>query len=127
MPFFKTTTNITQDHGEYYDSNWMDSDKVVLPPKEQWTYDRIMTIEDVDLWEVIHEGNFGIYAAYSPHAEFYMIFPFYWMKDDGHDIETFYGADAVARCFAKAKELGINLQLHDYYYDTETLDKIKKS
>ena len=127
MPFFKTTANITKDHEEHFDANWMDSDSLVLPPKTTWTYDREMQIEDVDLWEVIFEGNFGIYASYSPHAEFYMIFPFYWMKDQGHDIETFYGDNASIRCFRRAKELGIDLQLHDYYYDINTFEKLKKS
>ena len=127
MPFFKTTANITKDHGEYFDSNWMESDKIVLPPKETWSYDREMNIEDVELWEVIWESDFGIYASYSPHAEFYMIFPFYWKKDEGYDIETFYGADAANKCFLRAKSLGINLQLHDYYYDTDEFDKMMRS
>ncbi len=83
MPFFKTTHNIINDNQEYFDDKWMDSDKLILPPKEEWTYDRELTIDDIDLWEVIYENNFGIYGAYSPHAEFYMIFPFYWIKDQG--------------------------------------------
>ena len=127
MPFFKTTANITKDHGEYFDTNWMDSNEIVLPPKTEWTYDREMKLEDVDLWEVIYESNFGIYASYSPHAEFYMIFPFYWVKDNGFDIETFYGPNAAGDCFIRAKELGIDLTLHDYYYDTETFYKLQKS
>jgi len=127
MPFYKTLANITTDHGEHFDANWLDSEEIVLPPKETWTYDREMIIEDVDLWEVIVEAQFGIYAAYSPHAEFYMIFPFYWMKDRGHDIETFYGSDAASRCFLRAKELGIDLQLHDYYYDTDEYSKMMRS
>ena len=63
MPFFKTTNNIVTDHGEHFDENWMDSDTLILPPKDEWTYDRELTIDDIDLWEVIFEDHFGISAV----------------------------------------------------------------
>tara|TARA_B110000977_G_scaffold70769_1_gene96047 strand:+ start:4343 stop:4726 length:384 start_codon:yes stop_codon:yes gene_type:complete len=127
MPFFKTTNNIVTDHGEHFDENWMDSDTLILPPKDEWTYDRELTIDDIDLWEVIFEDNFGIYAAYSPHAEFYMIFPFYWVKDQGFEIETFYGVDAADRTWKRAKELGMTLPVTEYYLPNEQFDKYIKS
>lgn len=127
MPFFKTTNNIFKDYQEYFDENWMDSDKLKIPPAHKWTYDREMTIEDVDLWEVIYEGNFGIYASYSPQAEFYMIFPYYWMLQGGHQIETFYGKDAANRTWARAKELGITLPVTEYWLASDEYEKYMKS
>lgn len=127
MPFFKTTNNIIKDQGEYFDNNWMDSEKIVLPPKTEWSYDREMTIEDVDLWEVIHEGDFGIYASYSPYAEFFMIFPFYWMKDKGFNIETFYGKNAASLVQKRAKEMDIDLMSTEVWLDSDQYEKYMKS
>ena len=83
MPFFKSTYNILkkQDEDECFNSNWMNSDKLILPPggpddkKNCWDYSREMQIEDVDIWEVILEngGPFGVYAAWCPYEEFYIV------------------------------------------------------
>jgi len=126
MPFFKSNANIFKDHGEYFESKWMDSNEVILPPTTDWSYDRDLQIEDVDLWEVIHEGDFGIYAAWAPKAEFYMIFPFYWKISQGFHIETFYGYDAAIKVHHRAKELGINLPLNDYWVGENILKYINK-
>jgi len=117
MPFFKSNKNIFTDHGEYFESKWMESDNIFLPPTTDWSYDRELQIDDIDLWEVIHEQNFGIYAAWNPRAEFYMIMPFHWMIDRGYHIETFYGLDAGLRTQKRAKELGMILPLHNYWVD----------
>ena len=122
MPFFKSNANIFKDHGEYFESKWMDSHDLILPPTTEWTYDRELTIDDVDLWEVIHEEAFGIYAAWSPHAEFYMIAPFWKMAEKGYSIETFYGIDAGLRIQKRAKELGITLPLNNYWVDDRILN-----
>ena len=125
MPFYKTTQNIFVDNEEHFDQNWLDSDKLIMPKKEEWTYDRELVITDIDLWEVLYEGNFGVYAAYSPHAEFYMIFPFYWMK--GYEVETFYGKQAAGQCQDRCKELDIELPTHDYWLDDDQYEKLYKS
>ena len=117
MPFFKSNKNIFTDNGEYFESKWMDSDKIVLPPTTDWSYDRELQIDDIDLWEVIYEHDFGIYAAWTPRAEFYMIMPFHWMVAQGYHIETFYGLDAGLQTQKRAKELGITLPLHNYWVD----------
>jgi hypothetical protein len=122
MPFFKSNANIFKDQGEYFESKWMDSNELVLPPTTDWTYDRELQIDDVDLWEVIHEGAFGIYAAWSPRAEFYMILPFWKMVDKGHSVETFYGIDAGLKTQQRAKELGITLPLNNYWVDDRILN-----
>jgi hypothetical protein len=115
MPFFKSTYNIlkTPWEDEVWNRNWADSDKIILPPNSKWTYDREMIIEDVDIWEVLHEesGNVGVYASWCPYAEFYMI-------TAGIDyIRTFYGIGAIQKVVKEARKLNIILPTFDYYYD----------
>lgn len=127
MPFFKSNANIFKDNGEYFEQKWMDSDTPFLPPTKEWTYDRELQIDDIDLWEVIHEGDFGIYAAWSPHAEYYMIVPFWWKMDQGYSIETFYGADAAAKVWKRANDLGIKLPILDYWMDDDVYLKASQN
>lgn len=135
MPLFKSTYNILkkQDEDEVFNPNWMDSDKLILPPKRDWTYDRDMQIEDVDIWEQLYyqDGGLGIYASWSPYAEFYLIttgidfrqgpryennIP-YWDRT----FETFYGPGAQQKVYKRAKELGINLQVYNTWVDPDKL------
>lgn len=88
MPQFKSTKNIFGDFGdEVWDRNWADSDKVVLPPNPDWSYDRILQLEDVDIWEVIIErgGSVALYAAWMPYAEYYIV------RYGPDHMEAFYG------------------------------------
>ncbi len=77
MPQFRTTYNILtkSDEDELFDPNWMDSDKIILPPRVEWDYSRELQIEDVNIWEIIYQqgGGIGLYAAWDPFAEFYML------------------------------------------------------
>jgi hypothetical protein len=112
---FRSTQNIFSDLGEVFDPNWMDSDKVILPPNPAWDYSREMQIEDVDIWEVIWEagGAWGVYAAWCPYAEFYMLTvgmvlgSIQYRYVDERKIETFYGPGAQQKVFKRAKELGL--------------------
>jgi hypothetical protein len=124
MPFFKTTYNIFKDNGEHFNSNWMDSDKLILPPRKDWDYSRELQVEDVDLWELIHESNIGIYAAWSPYAEFYLLFPFWQLAEQGYQPETFYGRNAAQRTYHRAKDFGIKLHITEVWVDDETMPKI---
>jgi len=89
MPQFKTTKNIFVDpwNDELFDQNWMNSESVSLPPKKDWDYKREIKIEDVDIWEVIYQqgGGLGLYASWSPYAEFYLI------TKGLQGVATFYG------------------------------------
>ena len=124
MPFFKTTKDIlvTPWEDELFNPNWMDSDKIQLPPKRDWDYSREMTIEDVDIWEVLHHegGNLGVFVSWSPFAEFYMI-TLRGLVTDSNRIETYYGAGAQDRVIKRAKELGINLALNKVWVDNDQL------
>ena len=108
---FKSTQNIFKDFSEVFDPNWMDSDKLILPPKKDWDYKRPMKIEDVNVWEVIYEqgGAVGIYAAWDPYSEFYMIRVGWFLEAQGHGAEVYYGPGAMKQVMKRAEELGIPL------------------
>jgi hypothetical protein len=135
MPSFRSTYNILTkyDEDEVFNENWMDSDTIILPPKTEWTYDREMIVEDVDIWEIIYEasGGIGVYAAWAPFAEFYMLttgndmrngiryvntIPYY-----NRLIETFYGPGAQDRLFKRAKELGITLPVYKSWVEPQDM------
>jgi hypothetical protein len=119
VPFFKTTENIFKDKGEYFDPNWMDSDKLVLPPRTSWDYKRNMQIEDVDLWEVIVEAGYSIYAAWSPYAEFYMLIPTVFYDTEG--VELYYGKGASNMIIKRTKELGIPISTNKIWVEPEDM------
>jgi hypothetical protein len=130
MPFFKSTYNILKkpDEDEVFNVNWLDSDTLKLPPKIKWDYGRELRIEDIDIWEVLYEasGGIGVYAAWLPHAEFYMITTGWKPKSNldyanPKNIETFYGPGAAQDAFLRAKKLGINLQVNKVWVDNDDL------
>lgn len=134
MPFFKTNKNIFVDnqYDELYDANKYDSDTVQFPPggpddpKAQWDYARPMNIEDVDIWEEIYwqGGGLGLYAAWLPFAEFYMITPKNFHQQQGITnigIELFYGPGSASRVMKRAKELGIPVPVGQIWVDSEDL------
>ena len=122
MPFFKTTPNIFVDSGEYFDSSWMDSDKLILPPKTNWDYAREMQIEDVNIWEVVYQqgGGLSLYASWDPYAEFYMITNHHF-KIISNKIETYYGPNASMTAYKRAKELGMSVELNTHWVEPEDM------
>lgn len=132
MPIFKTTLNILKvvDADELYNRNWLDSDSLQLPPggpddsKLKWDYSREMRIEDVDIWEVMYEasGGIGVYAAWLPYAEFYMVTTG-WVPNTINDrvIETYYGANSQKQVYARATELGIPLVVNKVWVDEQDM------
>lgn len=128
MPQFKTTYNILKkpDEDEAFNPAWMESDKLILPPKVDWDYARELKIEDIDLWEVIYEqgGGRGLYAAYTPYAEFYMItvgLPHFVPGTTYNDkiIETYYGAGSQTQAVNRAQELGWPLWVKKVWVEPE--------
>lgn len=119
MPIFRTTYNILKDpsQGDIFDENWMNFNTIQTPPKTDWDYAREMQIEDVDIWEVISEASksIGVYAAWSPYAEFYMV-------TNGLDkIETFYGVGAQKRLKKYLDGLGIRYPQNPIWVDPEDM------
>ena len=130
MPLFKSTYNILkkQDEDEVFNPNWMDSDKIVLPPTKKWDYKREMDIEDVDIWEIIYEasGGLGVYAAWAPYAEFYMLTTGWKPLREGQTvndrfIETYYGQGAQPKVLRRARELDIPLQTFKTWVEPEDM------
>ena len=122
MPFFKTTKDIlvTPWEDSLFDPNWMDSNQVQLPPTREWDYSREMSIEDVDIWEILYleSGNLGVFASWSPFAEFYMI-TLRGELTDANRIETYYGAGAQQKVVKRAKELDIPLAFKKIWVEDE--------
>lgn len=105
MPQFKSTHNVLKDFGdEVWRDNNMDSNKIVLPPSYDWSYDRVMEFEDVDIWEVIIErgGGVAVYAAWCPYAEYYII-----RHNWGQDLEAFYGRSVLPEVLERLDALKI--------------------
>lgn len=121
MPRFKTTENIFKDFGEFFDPNWMDSNTLILPLKIEWDYKREMQIEDVDIWEILFEstGGIGIYAAWLPYAEFYLIKTGWDNEKIGNGVETYYGAGSQKLVYKKAIEMGIPLSINKIWVNEE--------
>jgi hypothetical protein len=123
MPRFKSTQNIFKDFNEVFDPNWMDSSKLILPPKKEWDYSRELKIEDIDIWEVVleHGGSFGLYAAWEPFAEFYMLRPGWNLELQGHGVETYYGSGAQKKVLKRLKEFGIDLPTFETWVEPEDM------
>jgi hypothetical protein len=120
---FKSTQNIFKDFAEVFESKWMDSNVMGMPPKTDWDYSRELQIEDVDIWEVIYEqgGGVGVYASWSPYAEFYMIRTGWWNDTKGYGIETYYGPQAQQKVQERMKDLHIPFTLNQVWVDPEEM------
>jgi len=107
---FKSTPNILE-------NPWKQSIPNITytspPPNTAWNSDRIPTIQDILLWEQIYyeAGNIGIYAAWDPYLEFYMI-TYNLFMDLPVGIKLFYGKDAIDETIKTAKDAGINLKIN---------------
>lgn len=103
MPRFKSTQNILKDNSEEFDPNWLDRPSLELPPSIPWDRSRQLQVEDIDLWEVITEtaGPCGLYAAWLPYEEFYMIII------NGNIDSTYYGEGCDKYAAKRCEELKI--------------------
>lgn len=129
MPQFKTTYNILTkvDGDELFNENNLNYNFEILPPTKEWDYSRELCIEDVDIWEVLYEasGGIGVYAAWLPHAEFYMVTtgwnPNVFQISSNKNIKTFYGQSAQSKVYKLAKTLGIPLGIYNTWVDEKDL------
>lgn len=111
---FRTTKEILSNESLLNDQSTVTSTQ--LPPRLDWDYAKKIKLKDVELWDEIYRqpGNIGIYVAWSPYAEFYMIV-YELFLETSYGIETFYGAGAAETVFKKAKKLGITLEVQKIY------------
>jgi hypothetical protein len=102
-------------HGEVFESSWMTTNVIVYPDTQEWDYKRELRIDDVEIWEVIREwtgnvtekgysGPCGIYAAWRPHAELYMV----KLPPEEGGVVTFYGPGAEKECRRYLDSKGID-------------------
>jgi hypothetical protein len=120
--YFKTTEEIFKNSRSFYQNeNWLDYNHVYLPPTKKWDYKKEMTIEDVDIWEIIYESNIDacVYAAWSPYAEFYLFL--LGSGPENWEIETYYGKMAGYNVYKKAKSMGINIKNKKIYVDEKDM------
>lgn len=93
MPRWKTTENILipNKDGEHFEEDWMNYNSIYqyLPPHPLWVENRLIRLEDVDLWEVIVEwsGLSGVYAAWCPYAQYFIV------TDRWTVVAEFWGAE----------------------------------
>jgi len=82
----------------------------ILPHKELWKNNKPIDIDDILLWEQLYyqEGHVGIYAAWNPYYEFYIIVHNLFLNSPA-GIEKFRGVDASEQVYSRAVELGIEL------------------
>jgi len=113
---FKSTYNIFTDFGEVFEPSWMDSNTLQLPPKKDWDYSRELTIEEVDIWEVIWEasGGQGLYASWSPYAEFYLL-------NINGQINTLYGPNSQKELIKTIKELNLPISINKIWVEPEDM------
>lgn len=115
MSTFKTSKDIFIEpwNSEIYNENDFDKPFASFPPSQPWDYKRELKVEDIDIWEEIYfaGGGSGLYAAWMPYAEFYMItINIHWI---GHgSIETFYGPGSSDMAYKRCIELGFPIFLN---------------
>jgi hypothetical protein len=105
---FKTTEEI-------FSSMWNLSNSTVntVPLRKEWLNQTEINIDDVEMWEEIYHipGGLGIYAAWSPYCEFYIIVHYFFDKTLEF-IEVEQGIDAWKRVLDRAKSFGIDLPVN---------------
>lgn len=112
MAVFKSTRYIL-------DNPWaaeIATDSAATPPTHTWKNQQPPTIEEIELWEQIYyqPGNIGIYAAYEPYADFYLL-TYNLFIDTPQGIQTFYGAQAQKQLWQKIKDLKIPVVLNSIW------------
>jgi hypothetical protein len=96
---------------EVFSCPWQHKEDTIMkktPPK--WDKSDPISIEDVVIWEQIYHqpGNIGIYVAWSPNDEFYIVV-YDLFANTPAGVKTFKGPTAVEDILALAAKLNIDL------------------
>jgi hypothetical protein len=104
MPIFKKTTEILS---KPWNDNFLNQVHE-LPRKEEWLKSSPATFDDIDTWEQIYyqPGNVGIYAAWSPYVELFIIVHDLFLSQSV-GVEVFSGDNASENTKYRANRLGI--------------------
>ena len=115
MPIFKSTQEILENPWvNVYGSRTANT--TGLPCRNEWDYRFPLEINDVHIWEQVYfqEGNLGIYAAWDPFAEFFIV-TYNMFLNTPYGIKTFYGPTASQEVYNLARELGIELSFKNVW------------
>jgi hypothetical protein len=88
-----------------YDKNFFSA-----PPSEDWTRSHSPEIDDIQIWEEIYydPGVIGVYAAWNPFCEFYIIDrPF--VKNQDKRFLKFYGTESSEKIQEIVKNYNIEI------------------
>lgn len=128
MPLFRTNKDIFKDRGEEaFESRFMDSNVIQMPKNGKWDYGDILRPERVEIWEVIFEDTWGwgIYAAWEPYAELYMVRTPPDMNDPHSFTNTiydcYYGPGAQDQIMKFMVEHNIPFGTHKIWVDEEDM------
>jgi hypothetical protein len=102
---------VTRSTHEILNNPWNDiSPSVIVPSQLPKLYEKNLDFNDVVMWEEIfyQGGNIGVYAAWSPYAEFYIIVHNLFLKDQNL-IEKFYGDNALHNLLKRLQEFEIEI------------------
>jgi hypothetical protein len=121
MPVFKKTDEILN-YPWAKEELVIGSNPALLPPRLEWDYSRDLNFSDINLWEQIYYqmGNIGIYAAWDPYAEFYIIV-YNLFSNSELGVEKYYGPGASKKVLEKASKLGIQLERNQIWVDDRNL------
>lgn len=109
MPTFNNTLDIITNpwNKDFSKSN---RSARMLPSYKKWVEDKNPQVADIILWEQLYyeAGNVGIYAAFNPYVDYYII-AYNLFFDSDYRFEEFVGPNATQECYDRAVELGISL------------------
>jgi len=93
-----------------------------LPDKQSWLHRSDLTFDRVEVWETLYYkgGVMGMYAAWNPYAEFFVITHTLFL-DSAAGVEIFYGQGATRQFYNRAKELGVELPIGPVWVEPEHL------
>jgi hypothetical protein len=116
MKTFVSTEEMYQAAQSTVDNN-LGTDTV--PAMSEWHYGTEIAIGKIKYWEKIYfkSSDLGIYAAHDPYVEYYIIVPHFFIDN----IETYYGIDASAHVYNRAKEIGIDLTFNRVWTPLEKI------
>ncbi|CAB5214400.1 hypothetical protein UFOVP190_95 [uncultured Caudovirales phage] len=121
---FRTNQDIFKTSGEeVFESKNMTGNRVVTPKYSKWDYARELHPDNIEIWEVIYEDNWGlgVYAAWEPYAEFYMIKHIPDAANGVSVYDTYYGPGAQSGIMQFMVEHKIPFSMNDVWVEPEDM------
>ena len=110
MSIFKSTNEILNNPWENISVEFKNITGKEPRTNHEWNYQTDVTVTDIKIWEQLYfqPGNIGVYAAYSPYIEFYMIVYNLFLNTSA-GTQTFYGAGAENKMLEQLDKFKITL------------------